>query len=383
MRIAFYSHDSFGLGHLSRCLKLATAMCARMEGVQGLIITGSPWAALFPPPGGFRYFHLAPVIKRGPGHYEARAAGADFRNTLDERRAGITLALEQFRPDLFVVDNVPCGLAGELRGVLERAREGRGPRLVLALRDLLDADETVRREWAEANAFEALDHCYDEIWVFGSPDTFDPRHSYGFSAAAADRVVFCGYLGASGSRRRPRRTAPRQRRRPVVLVTGGGGGDAAPLVREYCAALERTHARPDTRFVLGPDFPSEQVPAKVVDAGSTVTRFCSDLPAALADADAVVSMAGYNSTCEILEAGTPAVFVPRAWPREEQWLRANSLARRGHAQCLHPDELTPRSLWSAVECALDEFPTPWEGPNGAPAAAERAVQLLGVEAHAR
>lgn len=374
MRIAFYSHDSYGLGHLRRCLKIATSISERIPDVQGLLITGSPWTPLFRPPKGFGYFRLLPVVKIGPGQYEARTLGQDFEQTINARRAGIERALQQFRPDLFVVDNVPCGLAGELLPILEKIRRAGSPRLVLSLRDIVDGEAAVREQWAQVGAYDVLDHCYDETWVFGEREQFDPCSSYGFSPAAAARVVFCGHVGAPQRPRQPSRREPR--RRPLVLVTGGGGGDAARVVRSYTAALERVRVRPNTQIALGPDFPQSEVPRNALANDIHISRFCSDLPAALAQADAVVSMAGYNTTCEILETGAAAILVPRVWPREEQWLRASALARSGHAQCIHPDDLTSNSLWQAVERSIEEPPPPWSGRRGAHIAAERSARLL-------
>ena len=165
MRVALYSHDSFGLGHLSRCLKLARAFSAQFANVQGLVVTGSPWSSLFRPPRGFEYWPLLPVTKTGPGSYRARQERLPFRDVLAARSASIASALRAFRPDLLLVDNVPCGLAGELRPALDRLDPR--TRAVLVLRDVLDAPRTIEQQWSAAGAFEAIDAHYDEIWVFG------------------------------------------------------------------------------------------------------------------------------------------------------------------------------------------------------------------------
>ena len=45
-----------------------------------------------------------------------------------------------------------------------------------------------------------------------------------------------------------------------------------------------------------------------------------------AEADMVVSMAGYNTVCELLSFGRNAILVPRAEPVKEQLIRARLLA---------------------------------------------------------
>ena len=92
------------------------------------------------------------------------------------------------------------------------------------------------------------------------------------------------------------------------------------------------------------------------------------------NARAVVAMAGYNSTMEVLALGKRTLLVPRVTPRAEQWLRASRLAELGLVGCLHPDELDPARVgaWLAVSAlqALDF--------GGLQRVAELAAQLLGT-----
>jgi len=51
----------------------------------------------------------------------------------------------------------------------------------------------------------------------------------------------------------------------------------------------------------------------------------------------VVAMGGYNTFCEILSFGTPALLVPRTVPRQEQALRAERAAQLGLVHLLADD----------------------------------------------
>jgi predicted glycosyltransferase len=75
-----------------------------------------------------------------------------------------------------------------------------------------------------------------------------------------------------------------------------------------------------------------------------VRRFVTGLERQIAAAAAVVTMGGYNTVCEVLAAGVPALVVPRVRPRIEQLIRARRLTARGVLDCLHPDELSPGAL---------------------------------------
>jgi predicted glycosyltransferase len=79
-------------------------------------------------------------------------------------------------------------------------------------------------------------------------------------------------------------------------------------------------------------------------------------------ADLVISMGGYNTICEILTLGKPAVVVPRALPVREQLIRAERMAGLGLIEMLHPDELSGVSLLEIVKRKLSEI-RPQSGPD--------------------
>lgn len=377
-RIALYAHDTLGLGHLRRCLKLADHIRYQFGEIEGLLLTGSPWHHLFPLPTGFRVAPLPPVVKTAAGRYESRTEGADWLGLLDVRQQEISDRLATFNPELFVVDNVPCGLHGEVLPALSKLRRS-GCRTVLALRDVLDDLDTVRRQWARAGAYEAVAELFDEIWVFGDAGDTATLVAGGPLESVAAKVHSCGRIGHLQARH----SAPAAQdatQRPLVLVTGGGGRDAAPLMQTYLDAVSAFRPPVTSHLVLGPDFPRRQRTAlDVGDEHVWVEDFVPDLPRRFESSNVIVSMAGYNSVCEILASGRPAVLVPRVTPRQEQLLRARRWTRQGRVRLIDPRELSPEVLWQAVHELLDCAPAiPPEFPGGAVAAA-RAANLLGME----
>ena len=67
-------------------------------------------------------------------------------------------------------------------------------------------------------------------------------------------------------------------------------------------------------------------------------------------AAASVSLCGYNTALDILQAGTPAVFIPFDEGGEvEQGLRANALAERDGISVVTRANLTAQSLLVALE----------------------------------
>ncbi len=382
-RLAFYSHDTYGLGHYRRSLKIADAIAAQIGPLRGLFLTGSSWSHLFTPPRGFRVVKLPPVVKVDRGVYASREPGKPLATTLRQRVRRIGRTLAAFGPDLLIVDNVPCGLHGEVLPALRALKKGGGVRLILALRDILDRSDAITAEWQRAGAEEALVELYDEIWVFGDDEDVRTLVLSGPLAPAGEKVYACGRLGhRAGPEAGPQPRRPQTRNgKPAILVTGGGGGDASPLIRTYLEALRLY--RPDvvSRVVLGPDFPTAEIAEleSRIDRSTNLYRFLPELPTAMAGANLVVAMAGYNTVCEIRATGRPAVLVPRVEPRQEQLLRALKMQRAGRARVIHPDVLTPSSLWTAATGMLSHPAPSSESQPGGWVAAHRAAVLLGAQ----
>jgi predicted glycosyltransferase len=170
----------------------------------------------------------------------------------------------------------------------------------------------------------------------------------------------------------------------LVLVTAGGGGDGYTVLRAYLDALRSdppAAARFDSLLVTGPLMPREERDEleALVPRGLPVrlVEFVEDGMIAVASADAVVSMGGYNSIAEIMSAGRPALVVPRVEPRREQLIRAERLSRRGLLRLLHPAELSPRRLLDEVKGLLDGRRGPvWPVSLEGTAAAVREVEAL-------
>jgi len=141
-----------------------------------------------------------------------------------------------------------------------------------------------------------------------------------------------------------------------VLATVGSGSDGYPVLDAARGALERLQGTiPELCAILvtGPFMPAAQ--QAMLQARATAT--CRVVAGAdtfelMAAADAVVSMGGYNSVCEALAVARPLVIVPRATHKVEQQIRAETLAARGLARCIHPKNLTGPDLGEALEWAL-------------------------------
>jgi predicted glycosyltransferase len=380
--LMFYSHDTYGLGHLRRTLALASFLRSRRR-VSQLIVTGSPVAYRFALPPDADFIKLPSVVKVGAGAYESRSLDLPFRAIRDLRRDVLLGAARHFRPKLLVVDNVPAGLKGELLPTL-RFLKASSCRLVLGLRDVIDDGERIRTTWANDGSYELLDDVYDRILVYGVRDVYDPVAEYGFSERAAAKTRFVGYL------RRGPGPVSRERIRALlgvggqtlVLVTAGGGEDGYELLRSFLEAIRLRRNGSSLACVLvgGPLMPPpgrRDLRALAAACSVAYIDFVEDITSYVQAADVVVSMGGYNSVCELLSLEKPALIVPRVSPRREQLIRARALSRRGLLRMIDPGELQPRRLLDEVTRLLEEPPQPARLPmNGLEGTAGALDELL-------
>jgi len=381
-RVMFYSHDTYGLGHLRRTLALATHFRSRRR-LSQLIVSGSSLAQRFPFPPDADCIKLPSVVKVGAGRYESRFLGLSFRAIRDLRRDVLRQAVRHFRPEVLIVDNVPGGLKGELEPALHYLRSV-SSQLILGLRDIVDEAEWVRSAWAADGSYELLDEVYDRILIYGERDIYDPVAEYDFSARVAEKTRFVGYLPRDvGRRGRAQvRASLGLGSSGLVLVMAGGGEDGYDLLRAVLDAVGLQPNGSSFRYLLlgGPLMPAhhkDEVLRLARERAVQYIDFSDDVASYLRAADVVVSMGGYNSVCELLSLGKPALIVPRVTPRREQLIRARALARRGLVRMVEPIELRPRRLLDEMNRLLDgQSPPPRLPLNGLVGAEEALDEVL-------
>jgi predicted glycosyltransferase len=221
-------------------------------------------------------------------------------------------------------------------------------RTVVGLRDIVDEPPVVQEQWERRGVYKALERLYDHVLIYGEQAVFDPIREYGLSERVARKALFTGYL----SRCRLHRTREDARRAlglgngRLVIVHTGGGGDGYALVRTYLECIKYLPADVHSLVVTGPLMERENLERlqRIAPAQARLVDYQDDLANCLPAADLSISMGGYNTVCEVLAAGVPAIVVPRVYPRTEQAMRAERLAARGLVEMIMPRNLSPRRL---------------------------------------
>ncbi len=361
-RLLIFSHDSFGLGHLRRCRAIAHHLVEQFPHLSVLILSGSPIIGSFDFKSRVDFVRVPGVIKLRNGEYTSLQLHIDIEQTLAIRSSIIQHTADIFDPHLFLVDKEPLGLRGEVSDTLALLKE-RGTRLVLGLRDVMDEPGSLLDEWRRKNVYPALHDLYDEIWIYGLPQIFNPLIELQGMTPLAKKVAFTGYLRRSLPTAPPQSSEHELPGEPYILVTTGGGGDGEELIDWVLSAYEADPGIPHPALlVFGPFMNLErrlafQERAARLDKVYAIT-FDAHLENLLQRAAGVVAMGGYNTFCEILSFGKPALIVPRTVPRREQFLRATRAEQLGLVRMLPDDgRRSPREMADQLR-ALPSWPVP-------------------------
>ncbi len=222
----------------------------------------------------------------------------------------------------------------------------------------MDAPHLLEAEWQRHDTLRKIERFYDDIWIYGPPDFYDPLTGLDVSANLRSKMNFVGFLQRKASIDAQAQTqANAGDGSDYLLVTTGGGGDGASLVEDVINAYKADPTlTARAMIVLGPYMPGEQRAA--------FTEACKDCPHLdviefdnrmedrIAGAKAVIAMGGYNTYCEILSFDKPALIVPRTLPREEQSIRAHRAAELGLVDVLAAEEASDSLKFAAAIKAL-------------------------------
>ncbi len=356
-----YSHDTYGLGHIRRTMAIANHL--RNENTNILILTGSPIAGRFNFPEQIDYVRIPGMIKQTNEEYIPLAIRIDQEQALNIRTNIILATAKTFKPDLFIVDKEPLGLKKEVLPTLIWLKNKlKKTRTILGLRDILDDSEVIRNDWQDKDVYRYLECLYDEIWIYGNKDIYNPVEQYNIPPCIHDRVYFTGYIPRNEIKKNARSKIRNQFRLLdddiFVLVTTGGGGDGKEVLEQYLAMHDYYPTSLPLKSVLitGPFMPKkerEKIKKHAKQHGIKTLPFHPRMEELIRAADLVISMGGYNTLCEILTQQTPSLIIPRETPRKEQLIRAKRLKERGLIDYLRWSEVTPQLLREKIFALLE------------------------------
>ncbi|MGV8988016.1 MAG: glycosyltransferase family protein [Cypionkella sp.] len=346
MKVLIVVTHLLGAGHLSRALTLARAFVA--EGHNVTLSSGGLPVPQFNS-SGVDLRQLPPLCSDGANFTtlltaKGRPASADY---LAGRQDILCALAKNVAPDIVITELFPFGrriLRAEFLALLEVVSVQRlRPVILASVRDILAPPSKPERAVA---ADEVVARFYDGVLVHSDPALTRLEESWPVSAALAAKLIYTGYVAPAPAG--PHRTGAGT---DEVLVSAGGGAVGTALFRIAVAAAQLA-ANQRWRILVGGADPTERVRQLTELAGSaslTVEPARPDFRQMLHHAACSVSMCGYNTALDLLQAGTPAVFVPFDEGGEvEQTIRARSLSANPGIRTMNAEGLTPQALAKAV-----------------------------------
>lgn len=352
-RVFYYVQHLLGIGHLARASHVAQAMVR--QGMQVTMVTGGAPVAGFPGPG---VDHVAlPQIRAGDAGFTGLtdADGLPVDDAFKARRRDLLLAaFHAARPDVVMIEAFPFGrrqVRFELLPLLEEIhRQHPRPKVVSSVRDILQERGKPERD------LETLTYArqyFDHILVHGDPAFVRLGDTFPFAADLADMTLYGGIVAAP--------LPPPSADRFDIVVSAGGGAVGAALLNATAGAIPLLPAQLTWYLIGGVNMPQSGFESlqSTIPANATLTRFRTDFGGLLRNATLSVSQAGYNTVCDVLQAGCRSLLVPFAAGGEtEQALRATRLKSLGLAHALFEKDLSAANLAAAIEQALAAPPPP-------------------------
>lgn len=350
MKVLIAVTHLLGTGHLSRALTLGRSFVA--AGHRVCVASGG-----FPAP---QLRHDGLDLRQLP---PLRSDGVDFTRLLTgdgtvaddtyhaARQDALRDALQSIQPDILITELYPFGrrsLKAEFLSLLQAANAlPRRPVVLASIRDIL-APPSKPKKAVEADT--VIEDFYDAVLVHSDPAATRLEISWPVSERLAGKLRYTGYVAPPAAAPHPEQAGAGE-----VLVSAGGGsvGDAL-----YDCALNAARLIPGMRWrlLVGGNDAAERIALYTAKGSPALIEAARpDFRQMLRHAAASVSMCGYNTALDLLQAGTPAVLVPFDAGKEvEQSLRAQSLAPLNGIEVLKTADLSPERLAHAVQSVMTE-----------------------------
>ena len=139
----------------------------------------------------------------------------------------------------------------------------------------------------------------------------------------------------------------------LIVASIGSGSVGSHLLEAVAESVESVAAGTNCRFHLftGP-YCGQNEQRRLAAYRLVVDRFTENFSDWLAAADLSISMAGYNTSMNILAAGVPALMLPFTQNREQR-LRVERLAIDHPIRLLHPEDLSAERLLPIIRTQLE------------------------------
>lgn len=346
-RVFFYVQHLLGIGHLARASRIAGALAE--DGFEVTVVTGGSQVPGFPGPG-VKSVSLPPLLAGNAGFsglVDTNGNPASER-FLSDRRDLLLEAFHAARPDIVIIEAFPFGrrqMRFELLPLLDAIKAAKPrPKLLTSVRDILQERTKPGRDEETVALIKAH---FDHVLVHGDPSFVTLPDTFPLAKEIENKIVYTGLVAGP--------VPPTCPDAFDIVVSAGGGAVGQSLLRTTLDVAKNANFTASWCLITGPNLPESDFFALAANSPDNVSvvRFRRDFASLLANARLSISQAGYNTVCDVLQAGCRSILVPfTAGGETEQSVRAARLEALGLALALPEDGLNTDILTTAIKTSL-------------------------------
>ncbi len=356
MRICYYCQHVLGIGHFHRSLEICRALA---EGHQVTMILGGPDINVGE--SALSILQL-PGLKMDAGFNRLISCdGRPLEQVKAQRREQLLAFAADCKPKCLIIELYPFGRKNfrfELDPLLELL-SGHNCAVFCSLRDIL-VEKKEGREIFEKRAVDTLNTFFSGLLIHADPDIVTLEQTFGRTGAISTDIHYTGFVSprpSAGARQRIRQQlgiAPGERLAVASIGSGSVGLELIEAAIESVDILAAQGKKLRLQVFTGPYLAAAQYQniCRKRSRHIRVERFSNQFLDWLAAADLSVSMAGYNTSMNILSAGVPALMYPFAQNREQR-MRISRIGSCGTIRLLEQADLAAGTLADAIAAMLE------------------------------
>lgn len=321
MKILLYNSSARGMGHFSRSVKISNILTKYFDQYQIMVLVGNAFNLTEKYSNRIEFIKLPQVFKNESNQYESSNMDLDILWNI--RKNMISQIINNYSPDIFMVDSFPRGVNGELIESLKFIKNNSKIKTILMFRDIIDCPKLVKIKWTENRIYDIFEKYYDYIIIFGNKHNYDFEFNYDLYNVS-NKLHYLGYLAPGNCLIK---NYNNERNSIDVLVTVGGGIDGKRVIEtiiKYIIFFKIDYL--NFTIVLGPNsrISTKDImfnPLKEND-NVTIIKYTNNMDLLYSNSKIVICMGGYNTITEVLHHNKKMIIIPRDNPTLEQKIRA-------------------------------------------------------------
>ncbi len=359
-KLMFYCQHILGMGHLVRSMEIVRDLVKDFE---VCFINGGEVIKGFNIPAEVKVINL-PGIKTDAEFQELQVVDNNY--TLPEvqsiRKNKLLEIYNYLQPDILVIELFPFGrrrFSFELIPLLEEIKQnGKKTKVVSSLRDIVVTKQDQARH--EAKVCKLINQYFDLLLIHGDPNFQRLEETFFRVKDLNCEVHYTGYVV---------QPQPQDNeilidiKPPMILVSIGGGRFGHELIDCVIETAPLLENKIPHKFQIftGPFMPEEKLIELQTQAAKSKNvkcdRYTPNLLNYMKQADLSISMAGYNTTMNILTTGVRAMIMAFTGnDDQEQRIRSQKLANLRILEIINPQELQPEIFAQKIISSLEKQP---------------------------